>query len=481
MKICDERLPLSKSDMKDVLKQAKGISEVTGRFFEHTFCMNQSEFCLPKFTRRIFPAMQRGENIATDFPHENIPIHIIKKLGRGGFGFVYKIAIHPDHHEFGQEQFYAMKVFDKSHDTDASFARENHFFGTRAAVEHGGIVTPLAFWTHRNTGYMILPCADHDLETHLETRAIGSLSDFCAVLKQLHTLISGLAKIHYPTTTDSNFHKPSENLQPKPVAQTGYHMDIKPENILVFVKDGEDGKKTEEFRLTDFGCGRIAAMTGNSRGQVTSHQTRNMMGNHTYQAPEALETTPLSSRPSDIWSMGALLLEVLVWMLHGWDALKQFRSKINGVVSTALNTESGRFYLVENDKRPRLRDAVLDKMASTRNEKACKGPVAALLTTIERMLAVDKETRPNAMQVFQALQSLQFAKESDFEPADFEGLFSQASQRPGMKEMSRLEEGTKPEEEEKTVKILEDREIPIIRLALVDEEPAIQLTCTSSS
>lgn len=47
-----------------------------------------------------------------------------------------------------------------------------------------------------------------------------------------------------------------------------------------------------------------------------------------YRPPEGLPMFEYSSRQGRVWSMGCLSLEFAIWLLYGWEELKQFRDEI---------------------------------------------------------------------------------------------------------------------------------------------------------
>ncbi|KAI0906731.1 heterokaryon incompatibility protein-domain-containing protein [Ustulina deusta] len=95
------------------------------------------------------------------------------------------------------------------------------------------------------------------------------------------------------------------------------HGDIKPENILVF----EDATWLGTLKIADLGLAKKHQSATEFRHQVTStkHSTLH------YEAPEALtNTNEPRSRRYDVWSMGCIILESIIWLLYGSDGLNKF-------------------------------------------------------------------------------------------------------------------------------------------------------------
>jgi serine/threonine protein kinase len=96
------------------------------------------------------------------------------------------------------------------------------------------------------------------------------------------------------------------------------HGDLKPENILRFSKVGE---LVGTLRISDLGLAKRHVVSTNLRKLPSTSQ----FGTVGYEPPEAM-TMPLSprSRLYDIWSLGCILLEFVVWLLYGYEGLKAF-------------------------------------------------------------------------------------------------------------------------------------------------------------
>jgi serine/threonine protein kinase len=119
------------------------------------------------------------------------------------------------------------------------------------------------------------------------------------------------------------------------------HGDIKPENILHF----PDQRKSRigTFKISDLGSSVYHAVVTHLREQTGGKAWATMR----YQPPEA-KTNPLaaSSRLYDIWSMGCVTLEFMIWLLYGNEELQNFSANITG-----KQDEASSFFEVEPDRR----------------------------------------------------------------------------------------------------------------------------------
>src|SRR5690606_30551684 len=97
----------------------------------------------------------------------------------------------------------------------------------------------------------------------------------------------------------------------------GRHGDIKPENVLWFKRGDE-----EKLVLTDMGLAEQHRETSRSNQDGASVQT--FPG---YRPPECVIEDGVVSRSLDIWSLGALFLDLIIWALDGSQGIEDFRLK----------------------------------------------------------------------------------------------------------------------------------------------------------
>ncbi|KAJ3577070.1 hypothetical protein NPX13_g3500 [Xylaria arbuscula] len=91
------------------------------------------------------------------------------------------------------------------------------------------------------------------------------------------------------------------------------HGDLKPENILIFHEDEHEGQ-IGTLKISDMGQAQCHQQQTCYRSQPT--QTR--IGTMRYEAPEAvISINKPRSRLYDVWSMGCIFLEFIVWLLDG--------------------------------------------------------------------------------------------------------------------------------------------------------------------
>lgn len=102
------------------------------------------------------------------------------------------------------------------------------------------------------------------------------------------------------------------------------HGDIKPENILRF----DDGTAVGILKLTDMGLAKHHTLATQLRAPTTMRY-----GTARYEPPEvaAFESqSDARSRLYDVWSLGCICLELMIWLLYGYEELLLFNKSIKG-------------------------------------------------------------------------------------------------------------------------------------------------------
>ncbi len=124
------------------------------------------------------------------------------------------------------------------------------------------------------------------------------------------------------------------------------HGDLKPENILCFKIPGS--------RIEDLtSCVLVISDVGLSRiyDRLTQLRSQTKMPGGETKAYAAPETTIFPKRPTsrryDIWSLGCLYLEFIIWILYGYEELDRFRKDLK-----EFGGDSGaRFYTIFDTKK----------------------------------------------------------------------------------------------------------------------------------
>lgn len=174
-------------------------------------------------------------------------------------------------------------------------------------LSHKHIIEFIAVIHKEPNNYLMLRWANGgDLQNYWEKNPAPRLSaSFVkSVFTQFHGLIHALNYIH--TFPDGTYR----------------HTDIKPANILRIVDSHElQNGQIGILKISDLGLAKKHTKpTSLRRGTVARATT------YRYQPPEAAYelTQEGIGRRYDIWSMGCVMLELIIWLLHGIKALDEF-------------------------------------------------------------------------------------------------------------------------------------------------------------
>lgn len=105
------------------------------------------------------------------------------------------------------------------------------------------------------------------------------------------------------------------------------HGDLKPENLLRFLTRNSDETSLGTLKIADMGLAKQHIVATQDR----THLTSTRYGTIQYEAPEAVANlTGPRSRLYDVWSMGCITLEFVIWLLYGNDELNNFYTQVKG-------------------------------------------------------------------------------------------------------------------------------------------------------
>lgn len=101
------------------------------------------------------------------------------------------------------------------------------------------------------------------------------------------------------------------------------HGDLKPENILRFRPTAENVLGT--LKIGDWGRAKYHNEATMNRKERTNTRFFTVL----YEAPEWGLDEPLG-RQYDIWSMGVIILELIIWLLYGYEGVQRFKKEVMG-------------------------------------------------------------------------------------------------------------------------------------------------------
>ena len=196
----------------------------------------------------------------------------IKQLGRGGFAEVWLAE------DNLTEVQVAVKVYAPGTGLDENgikiFTQE---FSVVFDMNHTNLLRPTHYDCFERMPYLIMPYIKNGSAFKYITDGQNITEDEC--WKMLHDVAAGLAYLH--------------EKQPPLI-----HQDIKPDNIMI----DDEGR----YLITDFGIS--ARVRSTIRGAQAQEQSG---GTLAYMGPERFSSTPKPIMASDIWSLGAMMYELM--------------------------------------------------------------------------------------------------------------------------------------------------------------------------
>lgn len=188
----------------------------------------------------------------------------------------------------------------------------------------------------------------------------------------------------------------------------GRHGDIKPRNFLFFRDhSGAQGPGLGlKIKMADFGLGRLYSKE--SRSKQTPGSVKRT---ESYAAPEYELPNGLISPKSDIFSLGCVFLEYIVWLFTRFSGLESFNTvrvaELEPPTSPYANWEMDRFWKCKDRETGVLKDCVKNKIKEIKDRDDCVEAVGDLLEVIElHMLNIDREQRCDSLNLVHKLDGI---------------------------------------------------------------------------
>lgn len=282
-------------------------------------------------------------------------------------------------------------------------------------MNHLHMIKLLATYEHDDQFHLLFPLARCNLRDYMlkDAQSRRSKEFIFWFLEQVEGLAGAIHLIHEegsPTIKPekaTNLLQPNASLQiPKARPQgTGYHHDIKPENILHFDELDREIPPLGVYQIADFGVGKFHEFLPKT-GEI-SRGTTHPRGTVTYAAPESRIPSPEAgnaekgklhvSRPYDVWSFGCVVMEMLVWLVLGKQEWADFEHNRFGPVWGDDKTEDSDAFWVGDAsfRNPKVRPAVKNMLKALRESEATRSSKSLLLIVdlIEEILEVDPNKR----------------------------------------------------------------------------------------
>ncbi|KAI0443395.1 hypothetical protein F4803DRAFT_515237 [Xylaria telfairii] len=266
------------------------------------FATSQWLFLAPRFTSESVMEQPPNRCPLPFLTYNLIDSHYFSKIYHGSIQ-----ESHVDGSSMGTDV--AVKELQRTPITsDQSYETEVEALEAARAIEHDHLVKFIGGFEIDRKQYLMFQWANSrtlkDFWNNQESLE-RSQKMILWVLQQAKGLTDGLNKLH-------NF-DPERNCR---------HGDLRPENIIW----SESPNSFGHLLITDLGLARIHVLATGLRN-VPTHT---IAGDIRYQPPE-IQTTPhrKRSRSYDVWSMGCILLEFIIWLLSGKAGLESFQKNCN--------------------------------------------------------------------------------------------------------------------------------------------------------
>ncbi|KAI1179650.1 kinase-like domain-containing protein [Nemania sp. FL0916] len=358
---------------------------------------------------------------ASDAPNGEAEHSVMNVPKSGGFGVIRKVYIHPCHHDFSTgfkgsssdklihdpRNFFAIKSLrgsdGKGFETERTALELLQRSGSRNILQ---LFATYVILTNPSdpipdTYNMIFPWAEGNLKELWETnrhRCDKSIIPWMA--EQCWKLADALKFIHKGYESSSTALHGPEQLH-------GSHGDIKPVNILRFSSSSTDDPcNLGQLVIGDFG------LTSFHRENTILSSSSSVAFSVTYSAPEFIAQGAVPSRKADIWALGCVFLEFIVWFLMGPESVNHTfpNQRISG--NTTLEIPSDRFFEViwRSDGRPSsvtVKPVVLRWMQLLHDSDGYSDYIHDFLELIRhQMLTVDVSARVQAIELSAKLEQM---------------------------------------------------------------------------
>ncbi|KAK7752298.1 hypothetical protein SLS62_005834 [Diatrype stigma] len=145
------------------------------------------------------------------------------------------------------------------------------------------------------------------------------------------------------------------------------HGDLKPGNILCFMPTEDNIFGT--LKIGDWGLAKFHSDATTLRGEQ-GIATTTKYGTPLYEPPEVeLGDVKILGRQYDVWSMGCVIMELVIWLLYGHLNIQKFRGQIKGNLRERVPCYETR--IEANQRVASLRPSVVDWMDHISKEPIC--------------------------------------------------------------------------------------------------------------
>ncbi|KAI1170906.1 kinase-like protein [Nemania sp. FL0916] len=336
---------------------------------------------------------QGGHNhIAKDVP---LPIYDISIKSPGVERSVYKGTLHAAHilPKARADVHVAVKIYT----TEKDFNREKENLEVTQDLNHSHLIQHIATVQRGGIFYVIFPWAQG-----------GSLSDFWKrdpgglqirkptivlwCFQQMLGLVDAIRGLH------------GRNVR---------HGDLKPENVLHFKASADSPAGDDQYGtlvLADVGISRYHEEITERRKMATTTNATTP----SYEAPEAeFNQEDPRSRKYDMWSVGCVFMEFLIWLLYGHQAICDFRKRQR----PNAYRQNAAYYIQSDLENTAVRNpAVCRGIEVIKNDPRCTGDTGLirLISLIDEcLIVIDPKERATSEELRDNIQDIVRRAETD--------------------------------------------------------------------
>ncbi|KAL9616668.1 MAG: hypothetical protein Q9160_008491 [Pyrenula sp. 1 TL-2023] len=378
----DDALPVSDINNSHIaeIRQAFSDGKLWNMFRKRQFENKQWMFLAPVFTESQLIYKFKREHI---LPFKSLN----SKIKESTFGDVFEVKIHESHQKGdifivnGNRVNVAVKeiVVRDSDRSTLDDVRTAHGIEAMALskireVKHENLIQCIAAITRGEKYYFLFPWADGgnllefwksvprpSLTPEFVRNIIMQMCGLAEALDKMHSYLGEAASSSQGRESDDSHEGRDVGAADGATPGSGgiRHGDLKPENILRF--SGGNKREIGILKIADMGLAKHHDVNTRLRKNLTS--TR--YGTARYEPPEVGAprlTSPATSRLYDTWSMGCILLELIIWLLYGYEDLVKFYDSVED------------YYIVKDNgqvKVGEVRPDVNAYIAQLSTDKAC--------------------------------------------------------------------------------------------------------------
>ncbi|KAH6843201.1 hypothetical protein B0I37DRAFT_330891 [Chaetomium sp. MPI-CAGE-AT-0009] len=332
----DKKLPIEREDLIEKLKKMVEDAKATGlpldprfsrpsslSFMAKSFSENQWLFAAQSFNTDTFTYGELAPETRLPFLNSDPPIY------SGTFSTVCEKVLHNDHltlskrhKEIGfivprkktdqgeEHPWLALKELKHATEeicrTTGTNMSEADILKTMNEVGHRHLLQTIAHYTLNGKEYFLFPWAERgSLRKYWQTTTPNPTPEYVIwLVGQMAGLADAVSKLH---------------------GRKCRHGDLKPDNILCFGRQGDATENTmmppDRLVIGDLGLAKIHDFITALRKNVA---TDTKAGTMMYSPPEYVQGGAAPwSRLFDIWSLGCVYLEFVVWLLRGHHGLQK--------------------------------------------------------------------------------------------------------------------------------------------------------------